>query len=151
MDNLKAGHDEERKRDSPETSTPTPRPATEDRAVTEATAERQDRVLVVVQRLLKERGIRSRRDHRISLGLFAHRVDAAWPNRTVPRSRTRRYPPELVVTDPQGQRTATVTIERRSGCYLLMLHGGPDSEPVKVREAGRVVALITRATSQASA
>ncbi|MEU0518900.1 hypothetical protein [Streptosporangium sp. NPDC006007] len=151
MDNLKAGHDRQRKRDIPEMGTPTPPPAAEDRAVTEAVAERQDEALTVVQRLLKERGIRSRRDHRISLGLFANREDLVWPDRTAPRSWMRRYPPELVVTDPQGRCTATVTIERRSDRYLLALRGGPDSEPVRAHEAGKVVALITQAASRASA
>jgi hypothetical protein len=151
VDNLKADHDEQRKCDIPEMSTPTPQPAAEDRAVTEAAVERQDRALAVVQRLLKEQGIRSRRDHRISLGLFANRVDLVWPDRTVPRSWTRRYPPELVVIDPQGQCTATVTIEQRSGCHLLALHDGFDSEPVRTHEAGKVVALIAQVTPQASA
>ncbi|MEV6983844.1 hypothetical protein AB0M95_21655 [Sphaerisporangium sp. NPDC051017] len=151
MDNLKAGHDERHEPDKPQMSTPTARPATDDRAVTEAAVEKQDRALAVVQRLLKERGIGSRRDHRISLGLFAHRIDdAAWPDRTIPWSWTRQYPPELVVTDAKGQHTATVTIERRSGRYLLVLHGSHDSEPVRVHEAERVAALITRATTPAS-
>lgn len=151
MDNLKADHDEQRKCDITEASPSLPQPEVEDRAVTEAAAERQDRALAVVQRLLKERGIPSRRDHRISLGLFANRVDLVWPDRTVPRSWARRYPPELVVTDSQGRLTATVTIERRSGRYLLALHGGLDSEPVRTHEAGKVVVLITQAASQAPA
>lgn len=151
MDNLKADRDEQRKCDIPEASAPPARSAVEDKAVTEVTAERQDRALAVVQRLLRRLDIRSRRVHRIGLGLFANRVDLVWPDRTVPRSWTRRYPPELVVTGPQGQLTATVTIERRSGYYLLALHGGFDSEPVRTQEAGKVAALIAQAASQASA
>lgn len=150
MDNSRTDHDKQRGPDIPEQSTPYPRPAQEDKTVTETTAEKQDRALAAVQRLLKQVGIRSRRDHKISLGLFTHRVNPAWPDSADLRSWTRRYPPELVVTDSQGKLTATVTIERRSGAYLLVLHGTHDREPVRAHEAEKAAVLITSATAQAS-
>ncbi len=53
----------------------------------EATVEDQDKALTVVQRLLRKRGIRTRRDHTISLRLFANRPDAAqWPDKPPVRS-----------------------------------------------------------------
>lgn len=88
----------------------------------EGAVERQDRALAVVQRLLRERGIRSRCYHTISLGLSAVREDKAGSAvASGPSFWLERFPPELVVTGPQGWREATVTIGDRSSAYLLSL------------------------------
>ncbi len=116
---------------------------TESRAtVDEATAERHDRALAVVQRLLIERGIRAHRHHTMSLGFFAARPGApAWPGRAGLGSRTDRRPPELAVI-AQGRRAATVTIGPRSGCYLVSVRDGPNLYAVRREQPHRVVELI---------
>ncbi|MER6173061.1 hypothetical protein [Streptosporangium sp. NPDC001681] len=110
--------------------------------IDEATANRHDRALAVVQRLLVERGIRAHRHHTISLG-FADRTDApTWPGLSAPRSWTKRHPPELVVIDSQGRRDATVTIGPRSGCYLVSVRDGPDLQAFRQEQPQNVVHLI---------
>ncbi|WP_329087348.1 hypothetical protein [Streptosporangium sp. NBC_01469] len=117
--------------------------------VDEATAERHDRALAVVQRLLIERGIRAHRHHPISLGVFAAQPGAPTqpgaPARTggpAFRSRADRHPPELAVI-AQGRRAATVTIGPRSGCYLVSVRrGGPNLHAVGREQPHRVVELI---------
>ncbi|GAA4196832.1 hypothetical protein GCM10022252_44780 [Streptosporangium oxazolinicum] len=135
--------------------------------VDEATAQRHDRALAVVQRLLIERGIRAHRHHPISLGVFATQPGApaqpgvtaqpgapaqsdastqpgapARPGGPVFRSRADRHPPELAVI-AQGRRAATVTIGPRSGCYLVSVRrGGPNLHAVGRERPHRVVELI---------
>ncbi|WP_449066675.1 hypothetical protein [Planomonospora algeriensis] len=113
--------------------------------VDEATAEKQDRALAVVHRLLAERGIRARRHHTISLGLFGDHAGGIWPDRSLRRYWLDRYPPELTVTGPQGGRDATVTMGPRSGCYLVSLRNGPDLETVRSEQPERVADLIATA------
>lgn len=116
--------------------------------VDDATAENQDKALAVVQRLLKAKGVRARRHHTISLGLFASRVDAmAWPDGPVLRSWLKRYPPELTVTGPQGWCEARVTVGARSGCYLVCLRNGPELRKVGGKQPEKVVDLIMRAAA----
>ncbi|MEV6863105.1 hypothetical protein AB0M44_19145 [Streptosporangium subroseum] len=104
--------------------------------------------MAIVQRLLKERGIRAQCHHMISLGLFAGREDAAtWPNRPPLRSWVDRYPPELAVTGPQGWCDATVTMGPRSGCYLVSFRDGPDLQTVRSEHPELVVDLILSARS----
>jgi hypothetical protein len=112
----------------------------------EATAEIQDKALAVVQRLLKERGIRARCHHTISLGLFAAREDAAgWPDKTPLRSWMTRYPPEPAVVGSQGGRDAPVTVGPHSGCYLVAVRGGSGAEMVRCENPAKVVDLILTA------
>ncbi|MFI6886499.1 hypothetical protein [Streptosporangium canum] len=114
-------------------------------SVDEATAEDQDKALAVVQRLLKERGIRSRCHHTISLGMFAsHTDEVTWPNRPF-RSWLDRHPPELAVIGPQGGHDVTVTIGSRSGSYLVSLPSTPDPQIVRSEHPEKVVALILAA------
>ncbi|GAA2867516.1 hypothetical protein GCM10010517_27120 [Streptosporangium fragile] len=115
-------------------------PAEPQGVVDEATAERHDRALVTVQRLLIERGIRAHRHHTISLRFASDRPASRWP-----RSWTDRHPPELAVIGPQGGREATVTVGPRSGCYLVSLRNGPDLQAVKREHPEQVVELILAA------
>ncbi|MGW4421982.1 hypothetical protein [Streptosporangium sp. NPDC004631] len=115
----------------------------QDETVTEATAEKQDRALAVVQRLLQERGIRSRCHHTIGLRLHANRMDGVvWPDRPALRSWLERYPPELIVTGPPSRGEATVTIGPRSGCYLVCLRDAPGPRTVGEERPEKVVELI---------
>ncbi|WP_271222118.1 hypothetical protein [Streptosporangium carneum] len=111
-----------------------------------ATAQKQDEALIAVQWLLKERGVRARRDHTINLGLSADRPDAArWPHRPpVLRSRLTRRPPELVVHAPSGRRTVTVTAEPHGG-YLVRLHTAPVPQMIGRQRPEKVVELILAA------
>ena len=110
--------------------------------VDDATAESQDRALAVIQRLLEERGIRVRRHHTISLGLFTNRTDeTTWPNRPL-RSWLYRYPPELAVIGPLGCCDITVTMGPRSGSYLVSLPSDPEPRIVRSGCPEEVVDLI---------
>ncbi|MGW4423812.1 hypothetical protein [Streptosporangium sp. NPDC004631] len=120
----------------------------------EGEVERQDRALTVVQRLLRERGIRSRCHHTISLGLSAVREGGAActdgassviASASGPSFWLERFPPELAVTGPQGWPEATVTIGVRSGAYLLSLRNGPDLQKVARAEPEKVASLIAGA------
>lgn len=115
-------------------------------AIDEATAESQDRALAVVQRLLQERGIRSRCHHTIGLRLYANRVDGVtWPDQAPLRSWTGRYPPELTVLGSQDRCEATVTVDARSGCYLVSLCDDPGVQAVEPEQPEKVVDLILAA------
>lgn len=121
-------------------------------AADETTVERQDKALTIVQRLLWKRGIRARRDHMISLGLFASRpAIAQWPDRPPVRSWLVRLPPELVVIDSAGRRQATVTMGPRAESYLVSLPARPEPHSVGRRRPQRVVALISQAVSRGAA
>ncbi|MBG0814343.1 hypothetical protein [Planomonospora sp. ID82291] len=110
--------------------------------VDETTAEHQDKALAVVQRLLKERGIRTRCHHRISLGLFADRAaDHSWPDKPMRRYWMDRYPPELTVLDPEGRCDATVTVDSCSG-YLVWLRTASGLQPFRNDDPYLVVNLI---------
>ncbi|MFF4989920.1 hypothetical protein ACFY19_22270 [Streptosporangium saharense] len=108
----------------------------------EATAERQGEALTVLQRLLKEQGVRARHHQRIGFTLFAERAADCWPDQPASLSSTRWYPPMLTVGWPWERQIATVTVAQRSGCYLVALGGDRDSEPLVVHEAAQVVALV---------
>jgi hypothetical protein len=118
--------------------------------VGEEEAGNHDKALVMVQKLLKKRGLHSCCLQRISLALSAGRAAETWPDPPVSQSQARWHPPVLVVDGPQGWAT-TVTVGRRSGCYLVAVRGGRDSGPVALHEAEEVVALIAGPLSQASA
>lgn len=115
------------------------------KAITETAAARQDEALAVVQRLLRERGIQTRRQQRISLGLFAGTEGPALLDRPPPRSWLNWYPPELVVTGSRGWREATVTVGEREGDYLLSLRNGQGQQKVGQAEPEKVAGLITEA------
>ncbi|MBB2909524.1 hypothetical protein FHS43_000770 [Streptosporangium becharense] len=115
-------------------------------AVNEATVENDDKALVIVQRLLRERGVRSQRHHTISLGLFPG-SEVTWPDRPM-RSRLDRYPPELTVIDSGGRQDATVTMGLHSGCYLVSLREDPDPHTVPRKHPEKVVELILAARSE---
>ncbi|GAT69113.1 hypothetical protein PS9374_04783 [Planomonospora sphaerica] len=111
--------------------------------VDETTAERQDRALAVVQRLLRERGIRARCQHTISLGLFADRAAGhSWPDRPMRRYWVDHFPPELAVLGPQGECDATVTVDSCSG-YLVWLRTASGLQPFRNDDPHLVVNLIT--------
>ncbi|WP_433246244.1 hypothetical protein ACQPYK_44880 [Streptosporangium sp. CA-135522] len=115
------------------------------KVIDEATAERHDRALAVVQRLLAERGIHAQCHHTISLGLFASRTDEiTWPHRPL-RCWLDRYPPELAVIGPQGGHDVTVTIGPRSGSYLVSRRSDLDPQVVRSEHPEKVVALILAA------
>lgn len=114
--------------------------------IDEATADLHDTALAVVQRLLRERGVRARCHHRIGLGLYANRMDGVvWPDRSPLRSWMERHPPELVVIGSRGLRVVTVTVGARSGCYLVALHDGSDLQAVRREWPERVVELVLAA------
>lgn len=124
----------------------------------EVTANRQDAALIVVQALLRKQGIRARLEHTISLGLSAvHEGGAACTggassvvaSASGPSFWLERFPPELVVTGPQGWREATVTIGGRSGAYLLSLRDGPDLQKIRQTEPEKAADLIARALGPA--
>ncbi|MDP9864771.1 MULTISPECIES: hypothetical protein [Streptosporangium] len=117
------------------------------KAIDEATAESQDKALAVVQRLLKERGIRARCHHTISLGLFANRADeVTWPNRPL-RCWLDRHPPELAVIGSQGGYDVTVTMGPRSGSYLVSRRTDPEPQVVRREHPEKVVDLIAESMS----
>ncbi|WP_371778734.1 hypothetical protein [Streptosporangium subroseum] len=105
----------------------------EDDEVTDATAERHDKALAAVQRLLSVRGVRSCVVHRVNLKLFGD-------GRPYPLGQRRRLAPELAVTGPRGWHDATVSMGPRSGCYLVSLSSG--SSPETVREPQQAADLI---------
>lgn len=114
--------------------------------ITDAVAESQDRALVIVQRLLIERGIRAHHHSTISLGLYGNHEDLpTWPNRPDSRTWLKRHPPELAVIGPQGWRDVTVTVGSRSGCYLVSIRNGADLQAVKPEHPEKVVELILAA------
>ncbi|GHE38589.1 hypothetical protein GCM10017673_46200 [Streptosporangium violaceochromogenes] len=118
--------------------------------VGEKVVESQDKALAVVQRLLREQGIRSRCHHVISLGLSAAREgEAGAVGASGPSFWLERFPPELVVTGPQGWREATVTVGERSGVYLLALRDGPGLQKVRQGEPEKVAGLIAGALGAA--
>lgn len=127
-------------------------PAESQEVVDEATAERHNRALAVVQRLLIERGIRARRHQTINLWLYASRSDALpRPERPTPRSWMNRYPPELAVIGPGGRREATVTVGPRSGCYLVSLRDRSDPQTVRSEHPEQVVELLLAARPEEGA
>ncbi|MEU3165478.1 hypothetical protein [Streptosporangium sp. NPDC006930] len=81
---------------------------------TDATAERHDKALAVVQRLLREKGVRSYSVHAVTLKLGES--GDRWPL----GQQTRRTP-HLVAHDLDGREVAKVTVGSRSGCYLVSL------------------------------
>ncbi|MDP9866354.1 MULTISPECIES: hypothetical protein [Streptosporangium] len=109
--------------------------------VDEVTAEEQDKALAVVQRLLRERGIRARCHHKITLGLISD-GEAPWPDRASMQSWLKRYSPELVVTGSQGWCDATVSVGPRSGCYLVALRDESGLQKVRGEHPEKVVDLI---------
>ncbi|WP_371784664.1 hypothetical protein [Streptosporangium subroseum] len=107
----------------------------EDEEVTDSMAEKHDKALAVVQRLLSVRGVRSYVVHTISLKIFGD-------GRPYPLGQRGRFAPELVVAGPPGWR-ATVIVGSRSGCYLVSIRNGPDLQTV--REPQRVADLLLTA------
>ncbi|MEV6866976.1 hypothetical protein AB0M44_39040 [Streptosporangium subroseum] len=107
-----------------------------DDEVSDARAEEHDRALAVVQRLLKDRGVRSFTVHTYGLKLFG---DA----RPLSRGGLRRLAPELVVHRHAGWTVATVSVGSRSGSYLVSISNDPDLRTV--REPQQVADLILAA------
>lgn len=110
-------------------------------AVDEAVVENQDRALAVVQRLLRQQGIRAHRHHTISLGLAADRA-VQWPDQPSVQSSMERHPPELTVRGLHGWPGVTVTIGESSGCYLVSVRNGTAVELVRRDEPEKVLGLI---------
>lgn len=93
-----------------------PREGPGNNEVTDATAERHDRALAVVQRLLRDRRVRAYAVHTISLKLSGD-------GRPFPRGEHKRYVPELVAYSDAGRMVATVAVGPRTGCYLVSRNG----------------------------
>ncbi|MEV7013579.1 hypothetical protein [Streptosporangium sp. NPDC051022] len=117
----------------------------------EAVMDAQGKALIVVQRLLRKQGIRARRDHTISLGLFANRVDTVrHPGGPPLRSWLTHCPPVLVVTG-EGRRGVTVTMGPGADCYVISLPDVSESLSVDREQPGQVVDLIVAAGTTATA
>ncbi|WP_433245343.1 hypothetical protein ACQPYK_43270 [Streptosporangium sp. CA-135522] len=111
----------------------------EDHEVTDTTAEKHDRALAVVQRLLKASEIRTQVVHRISLKLFGD-------GRPSPQGKLRRHAPELIAYGDAGWTVATVAMGRRSGYYLISLPAvGVTSQIVNADQPHAVVDLVLAA------
>lgn len=82
--------------------------------VTDATAEKHDRALALVRQLLRARGVRAKPVHTVVLRLSDN-------GRPLSIAERRLHAPELVAYDDGGGMVATVTVGRRSGCYLICL------------------------------
>jgi hypothetical protein len=91
--------------------------------ITEAAAEKYDRALAAVQKLLLVRDVRSFVVHTIDLKLS---VDG----RPAPLGEVRRHSPELIVHDDAGWMVATVSMGPRSGSYLVSIPNGPGLQTV---------------------
>ncbi|WP_344918992.1 hypothetical protein [Streptosporangium oxazolinicum] len=110
-----------------------------DEPVTGATAEKHDRALAVVQRLLKAERVRSHTVHTIVLKLSES-------GRPVPLAERRRHAPELVAYGDGGRMVATVTMGPRSGCYLVRLPAtGVAAQTVNADQPHAVVDLVLAA------
>ncbi|WP_326645276.1 hypothetical protein OG884_12670 [Streptosporangium sp. NBC_01755] len=103
--------------------------------MTDATAEKHDAALAVVQRLLKVQGVHSYAVHTIAL-------KPAENGKPWPLSQRTRYAPELVVHGEAGWLTASVSIGTRSGCYLVSLRNGPGLQTVRREQPEKVVNLV---------
>ncbi|WP_371783808.1 hypothetical protein [Streptosporangium subroseum] len=106
--------------------------------VSDAMAEKHDTALAVVQRLLSVRGVRSCVVHTIALRLFGD-------GRPFPRGSLGRYAPELVVRSHAGWVVATVSVESRSGCFLVSMRDGRDIETAPAGDPEKVANLILSA------
>ncbi|MEV7013925.1 hypothetical protein [Streptosporangium sp. NPDC051022] len=115
----------------------------------EAAMESQGKALIVVQQLLQKQGIHARRDHTISLGLFANRVDTVrYPSGPPLQSWLTHCPPVLVVTG-EGRRGVTVTMGPGADRYVISLPGISEPRTVDREQPGQVVDLIVAAGSTA--
>jgi hypothetical protein len=102
------------------------------------TADKHDRALAVVQRVLKARGVRSYVIHLHSLSLFGD-------GRPFPLGKRRRYTPELVIHGDTGWVIAAVTMGSRSGCYMVSMPRGSGVETVPSERPERVANLVLAA------
>jgi hypothetical protein len=109
-----------------------------DDPVTDATAERRDKALAVVQRLLKTRGVRSYVVHTVELKLFGD-------GRPYPLGHRNRHAPELTVHNSAGRVAATVITGPRSGCYLVSLRNGAELQAVRREQPEKAANLICAA------
>jgi hypothetical protein len=109
-----------------------------DDPVTDATAERRDKALAVVQRLLKARGVRSYVVHTVELKLFGD-------GRPYFLGQRIRRAPELAVHNAAGWVVATVTMGPRSGCYLVSLRNGAALQAVRREQPEKAANLICTA------
>lgn len=106
----------------------------------DAKAERHDKALAAVQRLLKVRGAHSYVVHTHHLSLFGD-------GRPFPLGERQRYTPELVVRSDAGWVIATVTMGQRSGSYMVSIPKSPDLEAVPSAYPERVANLVLAAQS----
>jgi len=80
------------------------------------TAHRADKAaecLSIVQGLLTKSGMRTLLVKRVGLKLHGNKPHAP--------GEVKHSPPELIVFGPDGKQAATVTMGRRSGCYVVRL------------------------------
>ncbi|MEV6868374.1 hypothetical protein AB0M44_46270 [Streptosporangium subroseum] len=115
-----------------------PSPETLAEECNDATAEKHDRALAAVHRLLKVRGVRPYIVHLHRLSLFGD-------GRPLPPGQHQRYTPELVVHSDAGWVIAVVTMGSRSGCYMVSIPRGPGIETVPSERPERVADLVLAA------
>ncbi|GAA4199362.1 hypothetical protein GCM10022252_50990 [Streptosporangium oxazolinicum] len=110
--------------------------------MTDATAEKHGRSLALVQRLLKARGVRAKPVHTVVLRLSRD-------GRPLPIAERRRRVPELVAYDGGGRMAASVTVGRRSGCYLVHpSSAGAEIRTVKPDRPHAVVDVVLAAIEE---
>jgi hypothetical protein len=110
----------------------------EDEEVSGKTAEKHDKALAAVQRLLSVRGVRSHVVHTITLKLFGD-------GRPYSLGQRGRFAPEPVVCSGAGWVVVTVTVGSRSGCYLVSMRDGRDIETVPSAAPEKVANLVLSA------
>ncbi|MER5646588.1 hypothetical protein [Streptosporangium sp. NPDC002524] len=104
--------------------------------MTDAAAEHHDRVLAVVQQLLKAEGVRSYAVHTVTLKLSED-------GRPWALGQCTRRTPHLVAHNLDGGKVADVTVGSRSGCYLVSLPSvGVMAQPVNADQPHAVVDMI---------
>ncbi|MEV6863777.1 hypothetical protein AB0M44_22560 [Streptosporangium subroseum] len=106
--------------------------------VTDATAEKRDQTLAVVQRLLTARGVRSYVVHTVELTLFGD-------GKPYPPVQRDRNAPELTVHSAAGRVVATVIMGPRSGYYLVSLRNGAELQAVRREHPEKAANLICAA------
>ncbi|GAA4192544.1 hypothetical protein GCM10022252_34100 [Streptosporangium oxazolinicum] len=111
-------------------------------AISDETAEKHDRALGVVQRLLNAKGVPSYAVHTIVLKLSEGGKPWALGQCT-------RRVPHLIAHKRDGREVASVTVGPRSGCYVVsLLTVGVAAQLVNADQPHAVVDLILAALSE---
>lgn len=113
--------------------------ALQDDKVAEETALRHDKALAIVQRRLRSEGVRTLVVHRISIKLLGSGGSYSMGRQ--------RQAPELVVYAAAGWVIASVTLAKRSECFMVSIPSlGIKARLVNVIQPETVVNLILAAT-----